>query len=89
MTEFGDGELVACFLQRSPWCLWVLDVETVSPDRLVPGGSYRRGNIQPACLPCQCHQGGELGTARRREMLDVLAREGVRLGAPERAHSTR
>lgn len=68
VEEFGDGEFVACFLQRSRYCLYVLDVDTVSPDRLhlgADGGSYRRGNIQPACLPCQCDQGGEVGQARR------------------------
>lgn len=68
VEEFGDGELVACFLQLSPHCLWVLDADTVSPDRLVlgaDGGSYRRGNIQPACGPCQSFQGGCLGAARR------------------------
>lgn len=68
VEEFGDGEHVACFRQRSPHCLYVLDADTVSPDRIVLGvnnGTYRRDNIQPACLPCQCHQGGEVGPARK------------------------
>ena len=68
VEEFGDGEFVACFLQRSPECLYVLDVHNVSPDRLrlgVDGGSYCKGNIQPACLPCQCDQGGQVGPARK------------------------
>jgi hypothetical protein len=68
VEEFGDGEHVACFIQRSLYCLLVLDVDTVSADRLVlgaDGGSYRRGNIQPACGPCQSQQGGEIGAARR------------------------
>lgn len=71
VETFGDGELVACHLQRSPHCLYVLDVDNVSPDRLrlgVDGGSYRRGNIRPACLPCQRHQGGEVGPRRRAEL---------------------
>lgn len=69
VEEFGDGEFVACFLQRSVYCLLVLDVDTVSADRLVPGvhgGTYARSNIQPACGPCQCNQGGHLGSAQRR-----------------------
>lgn len=68
VEQFGDGEFVACFLQRSPHCLYVLDRDNVSADRIVlgvDGGTYRRGNILPACLPCQCHQGGEVGPARK------------------------
>lgn len=68
VEQFGDGVHVACFLQVSPYCRWVLDVDTVSADRLVlgaDGGSYRRGNIRPACGPCQCRQGGVIGAARR------------------------
>jgi hypothetical protein len=68
VEHFGDGIHVACFIQRSPYCEWVLDEDTVSPDRIslgVDGGSYRRGNIRPACRPCQCHQGGVIGAARR------------------------
>jgi hypothetical protein len=68
VTEFGDGVHVACFQQRSPRCLYVLDETNVSPDRIIPGcegGTYRRGNILPSCLPCQEAQGGELGQARR------------------------
>lgn len=80
VEEFGDGELVACYLQVSRFCLWVLDVDTVSPDRLVlgaDGGSYRRGNIQPACGPCQSHQGGQLGGRRAgRPDIDTPAKRG-------------
>jgi hypothetical protein len=76
VEAFGDGEFVACFLQRSRHCLYVLDVDTVSADRLrlgVDGGSYRRGNIQPACLPCQCHQGGQVGPAQKAARRAVVA----------------
>lgn len=68
VEEFGDGEHVACFLQRSAHCLYVLDVTNVSADRIVlgvDGGTYRRSNILPACLPCQCHQGGQVGPAQK------------------------
>lgn len=68
VEEFGDGVHVACFLQRSPHCLHVLDKDNVSADRIVlgvDGGTYRRGNILPACLPCQCHQGGRVGPLQK------------------------
>jgi hypothetical protein len=68
VEEYGDGEFVACFLQRSPLCLYVLDKDNVSPDRQVlgvNGGSYARSNILPSCLPCQCDQGGEVGQAQK------------------------
>lgn len=71
VEEYGDGEFVACFLQRSAHCLYVLDVDNVSPDRIVlgvDGGTYRRSNILPACLPCQCDQGGAVGVRRRAEL---------------------
>jgi hypothetical protein len=65
VEEYGDGELVACFLQISRRCLYVLDEDTVWADRIVPGGSYAHDNIQPACGPCQMRQGGLIGAARR------------------------
>jgi hypothetical protein len=30
----------------------VLTYETVEADRIVPGGSYKRTNVQPSCHPC-------------------------------------
>lgn len=74
VEEFGDGVHVACFLQRSRFCLLVLDVDNVSADRLrlgVDGGSYRRGNIQPACENCQAHQGGVIGPQRKAEPAEL------------------
>jgi hypothetical protein len=44
----GDGEKVSCWLG----CGRILTDETIEADRIVPGGSYRRGNIAPACRPC-------------------------------------
>jgi hypothetical protein len=44
----GDGSKVMCF-----WgCGRELNLYTVEADRIVPGGSYRRDNIVPACRPC-------------------------------------
>jgi hypothetical protein len=45
-TEFGGsvGKCVHC--ERE------LTIFTVEADRIIPGGSYRRENIWPACGPC-------------------------------------
>jgi hypothetical protein len=60
----GTG-VPACRCYR---CGRLLTVETVSPDRRIPGcegGTYARENIRPACEPCQSSTGGVLGAARR------------------------
>lgn len=43
----GDGEKVPCV-----HCGALLDYDTVEADRIVPGGSYRRDNVQPADRAC-------------------------------------
>ncbi len=60
LDTFGDGTSVDCSLRLSEKCLKVVTFETVSADRINPGrdgGGYQRGNIQPACMPCQSLQG--------------------------------
>jgi 5-methylcytosine-specific restriction endonuclease McrA len=44
----GDGTHVYCV----HGCGTLLDYETVEADRIEPGESYRRNNVQPACRPC-------------------------------------
>lgn len=44
----GNGTTVKCALG----CGEVLTFATVEADRIVPGGSYARPNVQPACRPC-------------------------------------
>ena len=60
LAEFGDGEQAPC----SFGCGTVVTFETISVDRHpVPGcqgGRYVRGNIRPACLPCNSAYGGSL-----------------------------
>ena len=46
-----------CRLVLSERCLGLLDFHAITPDRIVLGGSYARGLIQPACRPCQSVQG--------------------------------
>lgn len=62
-------ERARCRLKLSAWCEQVVDAVTLSVDRLEMGGSYRRGNIQPACKPCQDKQGG---LVRVRSMAELL-----------------
>ena len=47
LREFGDGVKAPC-----KHCGMMLDYCTIQADRIVPGGSYRRDNIQPACGTC-------------------------------------
>lgn len=47
LWDFGNGEYVACI-----HCKSVLTFDTVESDRIIPGGSYRRENIQPSCRAC-------------------------------------
>lgn len=60
LDVFGNGKRALCRLRLDPECLGVVDMATMSVDRIRPGlhgGSYRRDNIQPACQPCQTRQG--------------------------------
>lgn len=55
LDTFGDGEFVACFRQISLKCLIVLDFDTLTVDRVIPGsenGRYVQGNILPVCGSC-------------------------------------
>src|SRR5262245_21896986 len=47
LEHFGDGTTCLCI-----HCLKTLAFDTLEADRIVPGGSYRRENIQPACREC-------------------------------------
>jgi hypothetical protein len=60
LDQFGDGATARCALRLSQKCLEIVTLATVSADRINPGrdgGGYVRGNIQPACMPCQSYQG--------------------------------
>jgi 5-methylcytosine-specific restriction endonuclease McrA len=48
LQTWGDGTSCECSLG----CGTILVYATVEADRKIPGGSYRRENIQPACRPC-------------------------------------
>ena len=47
LAMFGDRESCPC-----THCGCKLTLTTLEADRIVPGGSYKRTNIQPSCGPC-------------------------------------
>lgn len=49
---FGDGTKADC-----THCGAGLDFTTIEQDRIIPGGSYARYNIQPSCRPCNIERG--------------------------------
>ena len=60
LATFGDGETCACYR-----CGVLLNDSTVTSDRIIPGckgGTYRRGNIRPACGMCNSETGGALAS---------------------------
>jgi hypothetical protein len=76
-------DLARCWLDLSPACLVTVDARSLTVDRINPGGSYARGNIQPACRPCQVVQGGQLhlmspeSRAAWRAMMDEARAAGI------------
>lgn len=68
LDTFGDGVTALCALAVPGRCLGQVDIDTMTVDRIVPGaagGTYVRGNIQPACAPCNQYTGGKLGYERK------------------------
>lgn len=62
-------EVARCHLAISDRCHGVVDQTTLTVDRIEPGGTYTRDNIQPACLPCQNTQGALITAERRHQWL--------------------
>lgn len=61
LATFDDDlgpDYARCAMRLSADCDLVVDAVTLSVDRIVMGGTYARGNIQPGCKPCQDRQGG-------------------------------
>lgn len=55
LMTWGDGLKCPCV-----HCGAILDFGTVESDRIVPGGSYCRNNIQPACRLCNLTRSNKL-----------------------------
>jgi hypothetical protein len=74
-VQLYNERLTGCGYRREPACRCyrcgtLLTVDTVSPDRIIPGcqgGTYRRNNIRPACLRCQSVTGNEIKRAIRKK----------------------
>lgn len=69
-----------CRLQLSSGCVGVLNVDTITSDRIDPGGTYRHDNVQPACRPCQSHQGAlitHMARAQWRAWMDEARELGI------------
>jgi len=75
LHTFGNGDYALCAIGLNDICLGVVDYDSLQVDRYpVPGalgGTYDRGNIRPACGPCNSIDGSQL-----REVLKLGA-EGV------------
>jgi hypothetical protein len=65
LNAYGDGKTAPCYR-----CGKALTDSTITVDRILPGvlgGRYVRGNIRPACGPCNSETGGALaGLGARR-----------------------
>lgn len=68
LKTFGDGTTAPC----SFGCGTMLVDDKTAPNHIwvdrypIPGkdgGTYKRGNIRPACGPCSCAEGGYFGSA--------------------------
>lgn len=55
LRKWGNGEKCPCV-----HCQTSLTFETVEADRIEPGGSYRRSNVQPSCRKCNLSRGKKL-----------------------------
>lgn len=69
-VDLGPGR-ARCALKLAVACVRVVDEVTLSVDRIEPGGTYARHNIQPACKPCQDKQGGLLAQRTMAELVDA------------------
>lgn len=56
LDAFGNGLTVRC-----THCNKTLDKAKLEADRIIPGGSYARPNIQPSCGPCNKQRSNNIG----------------------------
>lgn len=77
-ADLGD-DVARCHLKISDRCHELVDEHTLTVDRIEPGGTYARDNIQPACIPCQTKQGA-LITREARQQWKAYMDEALALG---------
>ncbi len=58
MLRTWDTDLPV-WLCRCVHCGEIQDYDSVQADRIKPGGSYRRENVQPSCAPCNRQRGDD------------------------------
>lgn len=67
LDTFGNGLIAFCTFLG---CKEELDFETITVDRFpiagCEGGTYKRGNIRPACAKCNSSDGGKMGAKRKK-----------------------
>lgn len=79
LKTWGDGKTCPCV-----HCGRIVDYQTVEADRKVPGGSYRRENVQPSCRPCNVARGDNEdweGPSRQTQYATVPDRRKTRTAA--------
>lgn len=54
IAMFGDALNGTCPCTH---CQKELNYDTVEADRIIPGGTYHRNNVQPSCRPCNVRRG--------------------------------
>jgi hypothetical protein len=70
----GNGTSVPCV-----FCKVLLTFATLEADRIIPGGAYRRENVQPACRPCNLARSDD-GDLSASEIASRVARTFARTG---------
>ena len=72
LRHWGDGEKAPCTHCDAP-----LHYETIEADRIEPGGSYRRSNVQPSCRGCNLARADDVDWDMESEREEVAARASV------------
>lgn len=70
--DLGPDKARCHLFGLSDRCLEYVDIDTVTVDRIEPGGSYAHDNIRPACTPCQNKQGALITRAARHNWLALF-----------------
>lgn len=62
----GDGVTVPCV-----HCQTRVTRDELHADRIIPGGSYRRDNVQPSCPGCNIRRGNKIDWAPTAQLATV------------------
>lgn len=70
--DLGPDKARCHLFGLSDRCLQYVDINTLTVDRIEPGGSYTHDNIRPACTPCQNKQGALITRERRLQWKQLM-----------------